>query len=195
MTIADYAAASRWVAEHLDDETLPLRLHDRAIGEDGAPRLSARFLAWLTAGPFDIESRIETRTCTHPRLADVAWRQKNLPEPDVWSCPSCAGSCVYDTTVSRYRRPMRAALERLRLHPGRWPERQMTPYMVLRWWMTRGLDGPEAAWDSGTGWDTFEALVVMAVRKLAGRYQQSPYRTIGWVDKSEAQQHAEDDAA
>ncbi len=156
-----YVAALEWLSAHLDDEAAPLRLHDRSIGDDGAPRLSARFLAWLAAEPFDASPVTVTRSCYHPQLDRGA---------DPWACTACSGTGVYDATEWHYRRPMRAALESLRRNPNPWPERQPAPAGILRALLAHALDGPAAALHLGLSWDAYQALVVMATRRLRARY-------------------------
>jgi hypothetical protein len=156
-----YVAALEWLSAHLDDDIIPLRLHDRSIGEDGAPRLSASFLAWLTSEAFDASPVIVTRSCYHPQLDRGS---------DPWTCPTCVGSGVFDATEWHFRRPMRAALESLARNPNPWPERQPAPAAILRALLMYALDGRAAAVHLGLSWDAYEALVVMATRRLRSRY-------------------------
>lgn len=178
---ACYPDAVAWLADHVDElQTPPVRLHDRAYGDDGAPRLSAAFLAFLTASPYDAYDVTETRTCpiTHPYGV---------------GCHLCGGNLTFDVPRRLYRHPLAAALASLRHAPATsrdWP----TPYAMVLTLLREGLDLDRAAASIEhpiLGPDhrkTVEAAFLLAVRKLVGRWASGP---LPRVRLSDAQADAE----
>jgi len=167
-----------------DDRDAPIRLHDAAFGDDGAPRLSAPFLRYLTAHAFTVIEADETDTCHHPRLPARA---------DPFTCIDCGGMGVKTVRRARYAWPMWAALERLRHEP---PERPGVPapaVIVLvvaasRW------NWRHAARRLGIAHhDDAEAVVTRAFAKLRARYAERPTPRVAWTQMSESQQRAVED--
>jgi len=52
--LATLAEAIAWTRAHWQGRELPYRIHDRAIGEDGAPHMTAAMLRYLMAQPYDM---------------------------------------------------------------------------------------------------------------------------------------------
>lgn len=172
------AQAVEWVHEHLDDEEPPRKLHHMRTetqGELGTPEMTAAFIRWLAASPYDTMMVTETRRCHHPRAVHGR-------------CGDCEGSDLFEVRVERYRRPMRAALEHLGRNPGRWPEHEIPPFHVLRVAFLCGLNTHRTALALHLGHDHAEAVVLMALRRLHGRFRLAPYPR---QRKSEAQLDAE----
>jgi hypothetical protein len=79
----------RWIRDAYAAEAPPLRLHERATGDDGAPRLAGPFIAYITAHPKEIDrgdpeyiktDGDEAGTYLRP-LAAALWRlEKRSPE-------------------------------------------------------------------------------------------------------------------
>jgi hypothetical protein len=79
----------RWIRDAYAAEAPPLRLHERATGDDGAPRLAGPFIAYITAHPKEIDrgdpeyiktEGDEAGTYLRP-LAAALWRlEKRSPE-------------------------------------------------------------------------------------------------------------------
>lgn len=163
-----------------DDREAPIRLHDAAFGEDGAPRLSAPFLRYLTAHAFTVIEADETDVCAHPRLAS---------REDPFACVDCGGMGVKTVRRARYAWPMWAALERLSHEPAERPGLPAPAVIVVAVAATR-WDWRHAARRLGIAGDDAEFVIARAFAKLRGRYQERPMPRIGWVTMSEAQRAA-----
>lgn len=177
--IPDLATARSWLEDHLDElRRVPLRLHDAAIGDDGAPRYSAAFWSYLTASPFATKDIVETRTCPH----DHSWG-----EP----CDFCGGSITYDVPRVVYVSPLSAAFARLRKAPPtspQWPG----PYTIVISWIANRYDLAAASEAFGRPYHsederkTVEAAVLLSCRKLVGRYATGPVARRG-ISESQSQ--------
>lgn len=184
---ASWPSALSWLRDHLDGlVTAPERLHDHAIGDDGAPRLSAAFLAVLVGSPYATVTTTEQRNC-------------RLEHPfDAPPCPRCDGQLTYSVDRDVYRHPLAAALATLRNAPATshdWPR----PYVMVVTLIREGLDldrAAEAIDHPILGPDhrkTVEAAFLLAIRKLAGRWSSGPIpKTPKWTELSSSQQAAED---
>jgi hypothetical protein len=182
VTFASYAEALEWVRPRWGDVQVPYRLHDRALGDDGAPRLNGVVLRYLDAQANDTDDVTVTANCYH-------WR---LPPGDrLMGCPDCAGMGTYDKHVTRYRYPMRAALARLDGERARAPLQPRPIAVVLT--LARSFWRLELAADAlGQATDTMEALAVMSLRLLYGKFAEAPVPTRGWVSgRSQSQRDAE----
>ena len=180
-----------WLQEHWTPRELPLRLHERDFGDDGAPRLTTRFLRYLTARPSDSEETTEQRLCAHLRNASQ----------NRWECPDCAGTGVYETAVNRYRYPMWRALVKLAGYDRANPPRPGNPHMLhvvvaLAAYRFDGRKAADALFRSTERgrWELGEPYIVMAIRRLKARYEHSP-TGLGWTQKSDSQRNAEGVAA
>lgn len=177
LTEAIAFARDRW-----NDRDCPLRLHDFAIGDDGAPRLAARFVAYLDAQAYSTRDVEETEECYHPRSANPR---------DIMACPDCDGG-TKRVTHTRYLWPMWAALARLGKVPPTLPD-QPAPVLVVvtlahyRWDWRRTAQVLRLDWHHDGG----EAVILSALRRLADRYSDGPLPAVRWTAKSEAQQTAE----
>jgi len=173
--IATLADARDWLDDHLDElRRVPLRLHDAAIGDDGAPRYSAAFWSYLTASPFATRDVVETRTCP---------RSHGFGE----ACAFCGGAITYDVPRVVYVSPLSAAFARLRKAPAtspQWPG----PYIIVISWIANRYDLAAASEAFGRPYHsederkTVEAAVLLAVRKLVGRYATGPVQRRGISD-------------
>lgn len=165
-----------------NDRHVPIRLHEHATGDDGAPRLSPAFMRYLDAKAWATYEIDERDTCYHPRLTG---------RDDPFACPDCRGDGTKYVRRTRYLWPMWAALSRLAHEP---PDQGDVPPPVVivlavaaaRWDWRRaaarlGLHEREDA----------ELLVLSALRKLEVRYRESPLPRPSWVDLSESQRKAE----
>ena len=174
VTLASSIDEVRW---RWNDREVPIRLHDAAFGEDGAPRLSAPFLRFLTASAFTVIETDETDVCFHPRLVRL---------DDPFACIDCGGMGVKTTRRERYAWPMWAALSRLAHEP---PDREGLPppaIIVLavassRWDWHRAAVRLRIAHLPDA-----EHIVARAFAKLRGRYQERPVPRVGWVSMSDS---------
>jgi hypothetical protein len=182
VTLSGVIDETRW---RWDDRDVPIRLHEHATGDDGAPRLSAPFLRYLTSTAFTVIEADETDLCAHPRL---------VTHGDPFTCIDCGGDGVKTVRRARYAWPMWAALARLaHEHPER-PGVPAPAVIVLavaasRWdWRTAAVRLRIAHLPDA------EAVVLRAFRQLRGRYQERPTPRVGWVSMSDAQRNAEEAA-
>ena len=174
--LASFTEAVTWLAERASLEH-PTKMHDRATGDDGAPRLSEGFIRWLTRDePSETPWAFETFTTTVqedcPRPHPI--RAKGEPR-----CELCDDALWWSKTRPMYVRPFAAALERLRHKRATTPD-WPTPYeMVVRLIAAR-YDLEYAAFAIGhpiLGEDhrkTLEAKFISVVRDLSDRYQSGP---------------------
>lgn len=175
--------AIAYVRERWNDRDMPLRLHDHATGDDGAPRLAARFLRYLDAHAYSTVEADETVACYHPRIRAA---------DDPFTCPDCSGMGVKTQARTRYLWPMWAALARLAKVPPVL-DYQPAPVLVVLTLAHCGWDWHIAAERLDLAWhhDGGEAIILLSLRKLADRYAEGPIPRVGWVSKSEAQRSAE----
>lgn len=167
MSLATLNDGLTWLAEHVGElGEVPLRLHDRAIGDDGAPRLSAAFLAYLTQTPFATTWSTETRACDqqHP-FGSVCWK--------------CGNQLTYSVTREMYRFPLAAALERLsNVRPA--APTHVSPFILTVKLIACDLDANRAAREldiapiSEDHRKVVEALFLSAIRQLHSRWSSGP---------------------
>lgn len=172
--LPDLNAALEWLREHWTEREMPLRLHSRDTGEDGAPAFHPAFTRHLTAEPDAMTQTTSTRRCAHVRKA------RN--ETD-WQCPDCQGSGVYDSTTLVYRWPMWRAMDLL--HRGDRTAHDVVLILIIN---SYSVD------DVCEVMHTNQNVVLVSIRKLHSRYLSAPYSTprrLGWVDKSDSQRDAE----
>lgn len=176
--------AASWITDHLDELiSPPVRLHDHAIGDDGAPRLSAAFLAILTGSPFAEVTSSEVRSCPldHPIGAPP--------------CLRCDDRLSYTVTRNLYRHPLAAALGRLRGAPATSPD-WPTPYTMMVVLLREGLVLERAAKAIGhpiLGPDhrkTIEAAFLLATRRLVGRWSSGPIEQTRRISDAQADAEA-----
>lgn len=200
MTLSSLTAATSWLRENAVME-LPLRLHDRSAGDDGAPHLSYPFWRWIVRDdPPDLDSRGNLVHET-PWAFEVAkrtvWEDCKRPHPirakGEPRCEMCDDALGWHKTRPVYVRPFAAALARLkheRATSPTWP----SPYVLCLALLRADLDVVQAAWMVGhpPGSDderaTVEAQFLSACRKLYSRWASGPLPRRGI---SEAQGDAE----
>lgn len=183
--LPDIDSAVAWLRDHWNrgERQWPLRTHEHAIEPDsalGSPKMAARMLAFLSARAFDVEKpQPENEPCLH-------W---GLPEgKSTFDCLGCNGLGVRTVIRTRYKHPMWRALSLLtKIEADRHP----APILVVLTIAGSGFQWQTAGVLLGQAPDTFEALTVMAIRKLRGRYAEWEVARVGWVDKSESQRAAE----
>ena len=181
VTLASAIEEVRW---RWDDREAPIRLHDAAFGDDGAPRLSAPFLRYLTAHAFTVIEADETDTCNHPRLVARA---------DPFACVDCGGMGVKTVRRARYAWPMWAALTRLANEPAERDDVPAPAVIVLTVAASR-WNWRHAARRLGIAHHPdAEAVIFRAFGKLRGRYAERPTARVGWTQMSESQQRAVQD--
>jgi hypothetical protein len=154
----------RWIRDAYAAEAPPLRLHERATGDDGAPRLAGPFIAYITAHPKEIDrgdpeyiktdGDDEAGTYLRP-LAAALWRlEKRSPE---YAAIARAIACeVFDPESA-----VEAALGML------------------------GYRVPDS-WRKGIARDSLVRVWMI--------YTEERRAEPTWIDKSESQQSAEDAA-
>lgn len=169
--LATYSDAMEWLQAHWTPREIPLRLHTIA-SEGWGPFFTTGFQRILDAKPHDLEMGTDSRICNHLRLQGG----------NQWECPDCLGVGVYDVTTPRYRYPMWRAMVRLAAFDRAHPPMQGLPgmaavvYALVLW----KFDSREIG----------QPLVLRAIRRLFDCYEQGPV-SVGWTQKSQAQQNAE----
>lgn len=189
MTFDTLSEAIDWASRHwANQRPLPLRLHEAHTteGELGAPRFTHSFAGALDGSPSAVASMTLTVSCYHPTLARGQ---------AVRDCRECDGSGVKDIRQDRYLYPMSRALARLAVaQPSR---KHPHPLILVLSLAGHNWDARLLARGFGLPWEMAEALLLMALRKLHGRYEDGPVDTrtygssVSWVDKSDAQRMAE----
>ena len=139
------------------------------------------FAAALEGNVNTIRSESRTVACYHPLGPD---------------CRECLGTGVKEQRSDLYAFPMSLALRRLSAVPAQ--RKHPHPYALVVILASHGWDARQAARSLNLPWDRAEALFLIALRKLAARYEEGPVDTrtstggsITWIEKSESQQSAE----
>lgn len=88
----------------------PTRIHQRALGEDGAPQWTREFLTWISASPFAVRTVETHEPCDH-RGAEADACNDCAVFADDGSILSSTGQRVKRSVLYKY--PERAALSRL----------------------------------------------------------------------------------
>lgn len=191
--LASFTDAVSWLRDYQDAD-LPSKIHDRATGDDGAPRLSAGFMHWLTRdeadperSPWAFQTALVTVQEDCPRPHPI--RAKGEPR-----CELCDDALWWSKTRSLYVRPFMAALERLSHVPPTSKDWPAPKELVLRLIASRyNVDAAaDAIGHPVLGADhraTLEAVFLNATRKLVDRYSTGPVPRVG--RRSEQQNDAE----
>lgn len=180
--LADLPTAIEWLREHWDGQReAPVRLHEAHTtdGALGGLRYSGAFTATLGWSSRTSVRTTVTQRCSHPMNSG---RERD--------CPECMGVGVKDVTVDRYPHPMSTALVELRKEttlPG------FVPSLNVIYALASAAFRPRVAMQL-LGLED-EAILLRAIRRLFGKYQAGPVASVGWTDKSESQQMAEEAAA
>ena len=182
-TYAEAVSGLRLRAAELAD--FPLRLHERAAGDDGAPRLSPAFLRHLTGS---IHASHEVRVEVVCPIRHEQGRK----------CERCNDLGGWVATRDMYDRPLSRAIYRLahaksRLRPH--------PLILVVALIDAAFDLDRAAAKVGIIIASAdqrrneEARFLAAIRALHSRYEETVLGPRpGWTSLSESQQNAQDAA-
>ena len=201
--VATYGDAVRWLRSAW--ATLPVApkaIHTRDIEDQsalGSHRFSSGMWRILTGSPYSTEEADEVQECQHEAQDPAKRRAGDM-------CPTCAiysedGTMIAERgTVTRsrlrYISPMAAALSSLSRGVPPPPGRPSSvDCLVALAWSGWRLDTAAAYLGMPIVSDdhrrTVEAMMLMHIRKLYGRYASGPIGTAPrWTELSESQQHA-----
>jgi hypothetical protein len=180
-------AALDWLMPRWQERPIPYRINDWTTEGVGL-YFSASFGSYLAASPGQVTDEERSAPCQHPMRKAAEY------------CPQCSvfsedgrplvETGVVRTSTARFRFPMWRAMRRLE------KDRPLRPYFpapasLIVLCSITGWDARRTAALLGLSYETTEALLLMALRKLHSHYSEGP---VG-VRKSEAQLNAEAGAA
>lgn len=178
--------AIAWARDHWVLPEAPARIHQHAVEPDsalGSPKMSPAFLRYLEG------SRTAT---TWQRITEPCFHATGL-------VADCCGGVGYMTRDrERYVYPMAAALAAL----AKLPQKGLNPHplelvVVLAhagWSVTAAAALCGVHIVSADHAQTVDAMFLLALRKLRGRYASGPLPRPKWTDLSESQRNAQDAA-